>query len=1467
MKGHRVFRIVVPGLLAIFLLVSAEFVFQSSSAQVARPVEFDVRGPQGVPKGTALHAPTLAQVKALTALQSGVGAEIQVRYNGLTATPRHMFSYSTYLTPASSAPPENIARGFLSRNRELFRFSDEDLANLKLKSRAYVPDIGTTILLFGQQANGLPVYHGEVLVNVNRSGQVISVGAESFPQLRAINALALTPEQAITAAASAIGIDNFAPQPIGTRHVLTTFGNLPPQFTEAPAFSGGGVFTDNIVVTQTVFPLGDVGRLAYKFVLTTPQYEGIMWENVVDAQTGQVLRRVSLTASFGPRGGGQGVGRLATFRPDVQDRVEAMNPTGSAQGKVFDGMPTALSGYRGFGRTNTPGTPPGYAPDSTTTGNGVGFRESLVMLRNQNPLVYGGGFGQVTRGLPDATSPSPESPFGWFYLPTGSGGSEITNPNNNRGTTRGIGYAMAAEAQNRNIAANSPVADKSQPFSASLTSLLSAITLADGRTLGSVYQSNYTEGNNAIAADDHADDDESTHGIKGYAQGRQFTASYFDFINSYEFGSVNAGGTPFFPPSCFPDVYPGALTLFYYNNIIHDYLYSIGFTEELWNFQQDNFGKGGAGQDPVSAQVQDGSGTNNANFGTPADGGYPRMQMFLFTENSFRRSDGDFDFDVVAHEHYHGVSNRSVAKGDTGGLGLALVGESGGQGEGWSDYNADSMADDDAIGEYATGLFDVAIRALPLTNYRWSYGAVNGAVLNRRDGQPPDAAVGAIPVEVHWVGELWSSTLWDMRELMIMKDPNGLFFDGSRRLGGGSGFYIGSRLVHSVDSKHPIDYRATFNSGDPATIDPSQHIVRPGLIAAEIAERGDRSGPLATAVARAARLSDMLVLRGMQLSPLNPSFVDSRDSILLADRELTGGENQAIIWRAFASHGVGAQAASTSGLADDIATQLVPIVVEDFTVPSTVTECEALGPLAAPPFTVSNLIKNTATININDGIRVRDAQTYIISRGENADGPFVRIAEIPAITTVFRDDNAGQKLQVGRTFYYQVRASRNPECISPANTRSVAIAIGDQVNVSPAPIFDGVDQVTDPRQCNRLVVNWRPAASANPSANLVYDVYRVSSVAAGDGTQSPAFAPSASNRIAAGVTGISYVDAGLTPGRVYYYIVQARDLNNGKKDANNVGNTIVKFSAPTSSTTTPLFALEAFEDSSANTRFVPPLVDSAAPNQAAPAFQRVPGIQVNGSPTSMMYAPDFSPGEGQPDPGGTGGGAPSDFSSVIGPLTLTATSLMEFDHMIRAEAFFDGGVIEVAVGAPVFGATPFPNNTTTFDAGNYIIEGGYNGQLDGTLEGAVILSPLQGRRAYTGTKGLHHVRIALGSFAAGGTLNPAGLPVFIRFRMTSDAATAIGSGGGWYIDNLTLNNVSCSGAVAMLEGVNQESGLAPHVLARRRSRATERANLAEAALEREEHRRYSPCGAPRREFAFPTSNLPTHLGLFRGARI
>ncbi|HSB28659.1 MAG TPA: M36 family metallopeptidase, partial [Pyrinomonadaceae bacterium] len=74
----------------------------------------------------------------------------------------------------------------------------------------------------------------------------------------------------------------------------------------------------------------------------------------------------------------------------------------------------------------------------------------------------------------------------------------------------------------------------------------------------------------------------------------------------------------------------GAVTnLFFWSNRYHDILYQYGFTEPARNFQINNFGRGGLGNDFVRAEAQDFAGTFNANFSTPPDGSLPRMQMFL----------------------------------------------------------------------------------------------------------------------------------------------------------------------------------------------------------------------------------------------------------------------------------------------------------------------------------------------------------------------------------------------------------------------------------------------------------------------------------------------------------------------------------------------------------------------------------------------------------------------------------------------------------------------------------------------------------------------------------------------------------------------------------------------------------------------------------------------------------------------
>jgi len=184
--------------------------------------------------------------------------------------------------------------------------------------------------------------------------------------------------------------------------------------------------------------------------------------------------------------------------------------------------------------------------------------------------------------------------------------------------------------------------------------------------------------------------------------------------------------------------------LFYYNNIMHDFSYNLGFTETARNFQVDNFGRGGTGNDSVRAEAQDGSGTNNANFATPPDGSRPRMQQFLFTAPTPDR-DSSVDGDVVFHEYGHGISNRLIGNGST-----ALSGtQSGAMGEGWSDYWAITINNDGAVGEYVTNN--------PAGIRRAAYTVPANPVHDSY------ADVGAGGFEVHRDGEVWAATLWDLR--------------------------------------------------------------------------------------------------------------------------------------------------------------------------------------------------------------------------------------------------------------------------------------------------------------------------------------------------------------------------------------------------------------------------------------------------------------------------------------------------------------------------------------------------------------------------------------------------------------------------------------------------------------------------------------------------------------------------------
>jgi extracellular elastinolytic metalloproteinase len=79
-----------------------------------------------------------------------------------------------------------------------------------------------------------------------------------------------------------------------------------------------------------------------------------------------------------------------------------------------------------------------------------------------------------------------------------------------------------------------------------------------------------------------------------------------------------------------------------------------------------------------------------------------------------------------------------------------------------------------------------------------------------------------------------------------------------------------------------------------------------------------------------------LVIDGLKYQPCNPGFVDSRDAILMADSIRYNGENQCLIWEAFARRGLGYSADQGSPASRSDGTQAfdVPLFCDGFSVHS-----------------------------------------------------------------------------------------------------------------------------------------------------------------------------------------------------------------------------------------------------------------------------------------------------------------------------------------------------------------------------------------------------------------------------------------------------------------------------------------------------------------------------------------------------
>jgi hypothetical protein len=231
------------------------------------------------------------------------------------------------------------------------------------------------------------------------------------------------------------------------------------------------------------------------------------------------------------------------------------------------------------------------------------------------------------------------------------------------------------------------------------------------------------------------------------------------------------------------------IQMFYDMNRYHDIMYQLGFNEAARNFQTTNFTAQGVGNDRVSAEGQDSSGTNNANFNTAADGARGRMQMYVWTGPSPQR-DGTGDAEVIFHEVTHGTSNR--LHNNASGLTTNL---SGAMGEGWSDFYGhvllshpgDPLDSINVTGGYAllngfgvvgTQNYYYGIRRFPKARMSFTGGPnnrphnpmtfadIDSTQINVTNGAYPAMAgphISTSADQVHAAGEIWSSALWEVR--------------------------------------------------------------------------------------------------------------------------------------------------------------------------------------------------------------------------------------------------------------------------------------------------------------------------------------------------------------------------------------------------------------------------------------------------------------------------------------------------------------------------------------------------------------------------------------------------------------------------------------------------------------------------------------------------------------------------------
>ncbi|WP_222854013.1 M36 family metallopeptidase [Fodinicola acaciae] len=222
-------------------------------------------------------AKSAAPSAGIKSLRSQLGPQGVIDLDPLTSTPRTLAKLDGFLTAPSRKPAKDVALGYVSAHPDVFGMSAADLSALTLR-RDYVDIAGTHHLSFIQTVDGVPVFGNGLQANVTKNGQIVNFNGAPVAGIHnaSLPAAAVSADKARSLSASSV---RSAP--------MKASAAAPQGAAKVTSYSNGDK------VSQVVFHTANGPRRAWQTVVTTTG--GTMYVHVVDAQTGAVLYRQSLT--------------------------------------------------------------------------------------------------------------------------------------------------------------------------------------------------------------------------------------------------------------------------------------------------------------------------------------------------------------------------------------------------------------------------------------------------------------------------------------------------------------------------------------------------------------------------------------------------------------------------------------------------------------------------------------------------------------------------------------------------------------------------------------------------------------------------------------------------------------------------------------------------------------------------------------------------------------------------------------------------------------------------------------------------------------------------------------------------------------------------------------------------------------------------------------------------------------------